>query len=230
MKNLKYMAKFYYVLFISLPLWVNSQVLPYLAIKAGPNVSNQVTSLSQLPGQNLQPGYGFFIEPTIFTFGSKKQFDLNIDLAFLQKNSVNIERFYPSPFSGQPMVANGGGTYGLSLSYFSISQTLKYTFWRTLFIKGGPRVDCFLSYKTKSRLIVPSRQKSDFSPYTLGVTYAIGLRAGKRKQFIWELMGQNDFTQSGINYTTWQTYLNMSYMLNFGMILNLKNKNKDVTQ
>lgn len=225
------MIKFCYMFLTVLPLLVNGQAFPYLAIKAGLTVSDQIKTPKLLGEQGMQAGFAFFIEPTIFTFGSKKQFDVNVDFAFIQKNNGNREYIYAYG-SNDPSGGQGEFGYRLSLNYLSITPTLKYTFWKSLFIKAGPRIDGFVSYRTKSISlnINPSRQKSDFSPYNLGITYAIGVRVGKRKQFVWELMGQNDFTQSAINYNTGQTYKNMSYMLNFGMILDLKRKNTATTQ
>lgn len=215
------MFKSFYILLI-FPCVLNSQVLPYLAIKAGLTVSHQIKT-PNLANQGMQPGYALFIEPTFFTFGSKKQVDLNADFVFIQKNFANMEyRYSPNYTSANPVGGRGASSYGLSINYLSFSPTLKYTFWKSFFVKTGPRIDRFLSYKTKSRLFKPDRHSSDFSLYNLGVTYAIGIRMGKRKQFLLELMGQNDFTQSAINYTTGQTYKNMSYMLNFGMTIVMK--------
>jgi hypothetical protein len=169
------------------------------------------------------------IEPTILTFGLKKQFDFNTDLSFIQKGGENKSIIYSYDHWGQ-LTAAGSETYPVTITYLSFSPTVKVNFWKILFVKIGPRMDGFLNFKSKDRFSSEQRTSKDFNSITFGTTYGLGICTGKNKvKFICEFVGQNDFTNSSYYKTTGQTFKNFSYILNFGLTVVLKKKQDKIT-
>lgn len=198
------------------------QFFTKLSVKTGPSLSGQKKTPRLFADGGNKLGISGTIEPTILTFGSKKQFDFNVDLSFIQKGGDNYSPIYSYSQWGQPL-KTGSETYPLTITYLSFSPNVKVNFWKILFVKAGPRMDVFLNYKAHDRFSSEQRTSKDFNARTLGMTYGLGICTGKNKvKFICELVGHNDFTNSSYYKVTGQTFKNFSYILNLGVTVMFK--------
>jgi hypothetical protein len=218
------MRKIFFILFFTWTTFSYGQTFTKLSITTGFTFSGQIKTpeVSGWGDKGIKYGFSEIIEPTILTFGSKKQFDFNTDISFIQKGGRNYSPIY----SGMGLI--GGEIYPETINYFSFSPTVKANFWKIVFIKVGPRIDIFTSFKNKA--IDPSadpRTSKDFNATTLGTTYGIGICTGKKRtKFICEFIGQNDFTKSSYNKASGQTFKNYCYLINFGVTITLKKKDE----
>jgi hypothetical protein len=197
---------------------VHAQALNKLELTAGVSFSNQIKAPRQFADDGYVAGFAAAIEPTICSFGGKKQFDFNTNFSFVQRGGQNF-----SPIN-VPFAGTGSETYPVIINYLSFSPLLKANFWKILFLKAGPRVDVFTGFN--KRELSPGndpRTSKDFNQTTWGVNYGIGMCTGKKNlKFISELIGQNDFTQSSYNKASGQTFKNYSYLINFGILMLLR--------
>jgi len=213
------MNKLFLLLLFAFSINAKGQTFTKVAVKAGLTLSGQVERPHYFEDGGMKPGFSATIEPTILTFGAKKQFDLNTDLSFIQKGGMVYSPVYVD-FNGT--IGIGSEIYGVTINYFSASPTIKTFFSKKLFIKAGPRIDIFSGFKSKTMFTKPATRK-DFNSLTYGVTYGLGICFGKKSvKFISELIGQNDFTTSSYNKITGQHYENFSFLLNLGFVINLK--------
>lgn len=200
----------------------NIQVLTKLAVKCGPSLSGQSNSFNLPEDRGVKLGNSGTIEPTILTFGAKKQFDFNIDISFIQKGGHIKPIYIYSVFSEGDL---GTLTYPVTINYFSCSPSIKIVFLKFMFAKIGPRLDVFSN--ASCRRFAPEFSKFkpalSFNSLTYGITYALGVSVGKnRRKFICEFLGQNDFTRSVYYKAVGQKFTNFSYILNFGVVFILK--------
>ncbi|OFY84037.1 MAG: hypothetical protein A3F72_18635 [Bacteroidetes bacterium RIFCSPLOWO2_12_FULL_35_15] len=220
------MRKLLYLFLCTFSPILYGQSFTKLSIKIGPNISGQIKTPPEFIDGGLKGGFSATIEPTIFTFGSKKQFDFNTDFSFLQKGGHINSQIVAYDQYGQ-IVGIGSEGYDVTINYLSVSPTFKANFWNILFIKVGPRLDVFTNYSSQSRYSAYPNSKSDFNTLTYGITYGAGICMGKNKvKFILELVGQNDFSNSSYNKASGQTYKNYSYIINFGVSISLKKKDQ----
>lgn len=226
------MRRIIYILILSSALVVYGQTFTKISIKIGPTLSGQIKTPAIFgDDRNSVNKFGLSatIEPTILTFGSKKQFDFNTDFSFIQKGGSNY-----SPITTydqyEQIIGIGGETYPVTINYFSFSPTIKATFWKILFVKVGPRLDIFSNFLiTLPPPMVPvdPRTNKDFNSFTYGTTYGVGICVGKNKvKFISEFIGQNDFSNSSYNKLSGQTFKNFCYIINFGITIALRKQDK----
>ena len=194
------------------------QYFTKFSFKSGFTFSNQIKKPKIIDDDGIKFGLSETIEPTIITFGTKKQFDFNTDISYIQKGDHNYS----------PIGDIGSASYLVTINYISFSPIIKVSFWKIFFIKAGPRIDIFTSFKNnfKPDLYFPSspdpRTNKDFNAFTYGITYGFGICTGKnRVKFICELTGQNDFSKSSYNKASGQTFINNCYLLNFGVTVML---------
>lgn len=166
-------------------------------------------------------GFIATVEPTFFSFGTKKQFDFTTGFSFAQKGAYNSSPIYSYNEFGQ-ILGTGEEAYPVRINYISVSPTVKFNFAQLFFVKAGPRMDVFTNFNESSLFGVDIRTNKDFNAATLGITYGAGICAGKKRaKFICEVIGQNDFTQSSYNKATSQAYKNYAVLLNFGADITL---------
>lgn len=219
------MKNLIYIFILVFSVKSSGQVFTKLTFKAGPNLSGQIKTPRQFGNRENKGGLSGTIEPTILTFGPKKQFDLNADISYIQKGGENYSPIYTYQF-GQ-IAGIGSESYVVTINYLSFSPTVKLNFLKVMFFKAGPRMDRFLSFKAKDRFSSEKRTNKDFDPITFGATYGLGISVGKNRfQFVCELVGQNDFTRASYYSLTGQTFRNFSYLLNFGLMIKLKSGEK----
>ena len=213
------------ILFISLFI-VNSivygQSFTKLSIKIGPTLSGQIKSPKLFADGGNKLGLSGTVEPTILTFGSKKQFDFNTDISYIQKGGFTYSPIYSYDLMGGQLIVIGSETYPVTINYLSFSPTVKAKFWKVVFVKVGPRIDAFVNFKKQDKFSSDPRTSKDFNPITFGTTYGIGICTGKKRvKFMCEFIGQNDFTKSSYNKTSGQKYKNFCYFINFGVTITL---------
>lgn len=186
------------------------QTLTKFALKCGPTISG----ISGPPGQL---GLASSCEVSLITFGKKKRTDFNIDLSFLQKGgqlrtTINT--------TDQPDGVLGIGYLAhIKYNYLSLCPSVKFNLTNYFFLKVGPRMDYLLNYYFKGDPF--SYKDYSISRTTLGLTYSLGFIAGKKRvKFIYELLGQNDFTPSV--YNTKDKGKNYAIINYFGLLINLK--------
>ncbi len=198
------------------------QAFTQLSIKIGPTLSGQIKSPKLFADGGDKLGLSGTIEPTILTFGSKKQFDFNTDVSFIQKGGQNYSPIYAYDQWGQ-VIGIGSEMYPVTINYFSFSPSFKTNFWKVVFVKVGPRLDAFVNFKKQDNYSSDPRTNKDFNKTTFGTTYSIGICTGeKRAKFICEFIGQNDFTNSSYNKASGQTFKNFCYIIKFGVTIPLK--------
>lgn len=213
-----------YVLLCLLSLKGYSQAFNSIAIKSGSSISGRSNVATNNQDGNFSIGFVFTIEPTILSFGQKKQFDFNTDVSFFQKGFQKNENVYSYNEVGE-INGIGSETYLFSLNYITLSPIFKYKFAKILFIKAGPRVDILAGYNYKGRPNSDSRRGNEFNPLTAGVTFGGGICLGKKNiKFIAEIMGQTDFTNSSYNKVDKAYYRNFSYYINCGVSININKK------
>lgn len=214
------MRFFLFALIILSSTFVHGQWFPRLSIKLGTSISGQIKAPPIFGDGGVIYGLAVTVEPAIITFGAQKQFDLNTDISFIQKGGGNY-----TPITA-PTGGTGGERYKVIINYFSFSPTFKWNYFKTLFVKAGTRIDVLSSFNTKDRFASDPRTRKDFNSFTYGVTYGIGICAGKKAtKFIFEFVGQNDFSNSSYNPASGQTFRNFCYLVNFGVIFPLKKAN-----
>src|SRR3989344_8489060 len=123
-----------YILLFTLSFNGYSQAFNSIAIKSGCSLSGRSNTATNNQDGNSKSGFVFTIEPSILSFGSKKQFDFNTDLSFLQKGFQKSEKVYSYNEAGEIMGV-GSETYSFSLNYITLSPIFKYKFAKILFIK-----------------------------------------------------------------------------------------------
>ena len=220
------MKNIIFTILLTFSLMSYGQFLTKFSLKIGPNISGQKKTPKLFADGGSKLGLSGTIEPTILTFGSKKQLDFNTDLSFIQKGGYNYSPIYSYDQWGQ-LVGTGAETYPVTITYLSFSPTVKANFRKVLFVKAGPRMDGFINFKAKDRFSSEKRTSKDFNVTTFGVTYGLGICTGKnRVKFICEFVGQNDFTNSSYYKITGQTFRNFSFILNFGVTIILKKQDK----
>ncbi len=198
------------LIFLSSTL-VHAQWFPRLSIKPGASISGQIKTPPIFGDGGVIYGLAVTVEPTIITFGKQKQFDLNTDISFIQKGGGNYSPIFTS-------AGTGSERYPVAINYFSFSPTFKWNYFKTLFVKAGPRIDVLSSFNTKDRFASDPRTRKDFNSFTYGLTYGIGICTGKKTtKFIFEFVGQNDFSDSSYNPASGQTFRNFCYLVNFGV-------------
>lgn len=213
-----------YALLCLLSLKSYSQSFNSIAIKAGSSISGRSNVATNKQDGNISVGLVFTVEPTILSFGTKKQFDFNTDLSFIQKGFQKDEKIYSYNAVGESL-GIGSESYLFKLNYITLSPVLKYNFAKILFIKAGPRVDILAGYNYRGRPNSDSRRGNEFNEVTAGITYGAGICLGKNKlKFIAELMAQNDFTNSSYNKVEKAYYRNFSYYINCGISINIGKK------
>lgn len=220
MKNLLYIP------FFTFSSIVYGQTFNKLSIKSGQSISGFIKTPPEFGDSGHKGGFSETIEPTIFTFGSKKQFDFNTDFSFIQKGGYVVSPIIGYDQYGQ-VIGIGSEGYNVMINYFSVSPIFKTNFWKILFVKVGPRLDIFTNYSSQSRYSSYPNSNTDFNPLTCGITYGTGICIGKNKvKFILELIGQNDFSDSSYNKASGQTYKNFSYIINCGVNILLKKRDQ----
>ena len=211
----------YVVLFILLCNLSFAQSLSKISIKVGPTIIGQKKTPPGFAEGGMTNGFSASLEPTLFTFGSKKQFDFTADISFIRKGGANRSPIFTYDPNGIPLGV-GSETYKVTIDYLSLSPTLKMNFKERFFVKAGPRVDAFINFRTKDRFDSDPRTKKDFDPVTYGVTYGFGMTTNKEKMnLIFEFLAQNDLSKSSYNKASGQTFRNNCYLINLGMIINL---------
>ena len=208
---------------LSFNLCADAQIIKELNIKAGPVISVQKsigkTSSNSLYS-NVSPIWGFSlgIEPVFYKSGS---FDIGTDFSFVQKGSYNSSPVYSYDSYGH-LSGTGSESYEVKINYISISPSVKYRFAKSLFIKAGPRADFFTGFKSKAADPNNQVSNSDFEPVTFGVSYGAGFCTGeKRTKFIFEFLGQQDFTESSHNKVSGLSYRNNSFLISIGANITL---------
>lgn len=215
-----------YILLFTLSLQGYSQVFNSIAIKTGCSLSGRSNFSTNSKDGNIRAGLVFTIEPTILSFGSKKQFDFNTDLSFIQKGYGKTEKVYSYNAAGE-VLGIGSESYLIRLNYISVSPIVKYKFAKILFIKAGPRVDILASYNYKGRPGSDTRRGNEFNPLTAGVTLGGGICLGQKNiKFIAEVIAQNDFTNSSNNSISKHNYRNFSYYINCGVSIGINKTEK----
>lgn len=222
------MKHLFSILLLIISTCINAQYFTKLSCKTGETFSRQ-SATPKIPEESvheMKRGLSFTIEPTIITFGNKHQYDFSTDISYIQKGGFNHVFYHSYDDYGQ-LLSTGTGSYPITINYISISPLFKTNFWKILFMKAGPRLDVFTSFKQR-KMVVPSvdpKTNKDFEPLTYGITYGLGVCLGKnRVKFISELVGQNDFSNSSYSKLTGQTFKNNCYLLNFGVTIMLKNQ------
>lgn len=216
---------FYFLLF-TFSLQGYSQVFNSIAIKTGCNFSGRSNVATNSQDGNTKAGFVFTIEPSILSFGSKKQFDFNTDLSFIQKGYGKTEKVYSYNAVGE-VLGIGSESYSFRLNYISISPLVKYNFAKILFVKAGPRVDILAGYNYKGRPGSDTRRGNEFNPLNAGATLGGGICLGKKNiKFIAEAIAQNDFTNSSYNSISKQHYRNFSYYINCGVSIAINKTEK----
>ena len=208
------------ILFTVLTVTVPAQIIQVkkVAIKTGFTVSDQIKTPSIFGDSGIKFGLLGGIEPTFNSFGTKKQFDFNIDLYFIQKGGGNQSPVITRDPNGN-ITGIGSETYPVTINYLSFTPCIKFIPRKIFYLKAGPRADAFLSFKKKDRFESDPRSLGDFNSVTFGVSYALGLCFGKKQtKFIVELSGQNDFTESSYNPASGQSFKNYCYFINFGIL------------
>jgi hypothetical protein len=202
---------------------LQAQYFNKIVVEAGLSNSNQIKTPVNFADGGSILGFVATVEPTIWSFGSKKQFDLNVNMSFIQKGGSNYSPILAYDPYGQS-VGIGSETYAVTINYISFSPCFKANIWKILFVKAGPRCDVFTGFH-KAELVPGNdpRSSKDFNATTCGLTYGIGLCTGKKRvKFVSEIVGQNDFTQSSYNKASNQTFKNYSYLVNLGILIDLK--------
>ena len=220
------MKKIFTLSLLALSITANSQVFTGISIKAGAGIAGQTRTPKKLGDGGPKASLNFTVEPTLFTFGAKKQFDFNTDISFIQKGGVNYSPIYSyNSFGGIDGI--GGESYVVAMNYLCISPTVKMKFGKLFFAKLGPRMDVLLYYNTKDKFASDTRTEKDFSKLNYGITYGAGVCAGNKKvKFIAELIGQNDFTKSTYNKASGQHFTNFCYYVNCGINIELGKKSE----
>ena len=210
--------------FLALSALAHSQAFTGISIKAGTGIAGQIKSPKKTNDGGSKASLNFTIEPTLFTFGAKKQFDVNTDFSFILKGGVNYSPIYSyNPWGG--IDGSGSETYVVAMNYVCISPTLKMKFGKLFFAKLGPRMDVLVYYNTKDHFNSDPRTSKDFYRTNYGVTYGGGMCIGEKKvKFIIEAIGQNDFTRSTYNRASGQHFSNFCYYLNCGVNIGLGKK------
>lgn len=220
------MKKLFTLLLLAISLLANSQAFTGISIKVGTGIAGQIKTPKKYGDGGSKVSLNFTIEPTLFTFGAKKQFDLNTDISFIQKGGVNHSPIYSYNSFGE-ILGTGGESYIVAMNYLCISPTVKMKFGKLFFAKFGPRMDALLYYNAKDRFASDTRTSKDFSKLNYGITYGAGLCTGTKKvKFIAELIGQNDFSQSSYNNASRQSYVNFCYYVNCGVNIVLNKKDE----
>lgn len=215
-----------YLLLFTIPLKGNSQVFNSIAIKTGCSLSGISNVATNSQDGNIRAGLVFTIEPTILSFGSKKQFDFNTDLSFIQKGYGKTEKVYSYNAVGE-VLGIGSESYLIRLNYISVSPIVKYRFAKILFIKAGPRVDILAGNNYKGRPGSDTRRGNEFNAITAGITYGGGICLGQKNiKFIAEAIAQNDFTNSSYNSISKHYYRNFSYYINCGVSIAINKTGK----
>lgn len=215
-----------YIFLLAFSVTTSGQTFTKLSIKFAPTISGQIKSPKLFADGGIKYGLSGTIEPTILTFGFKKQFDFNTDISFIQKGGLNYSPVYSYDQWGQ-LIGIGSETYPVIINYISFFPTIKAIFWKIIFVKAGPRIDAFVSFKKQDKFSSDQRTNKDFNPTTFGATYGIGICTGKKRtKFICELIGQNDFTNSSYNKASGQTFRNFCYIINFGVTITLKKQDE----
>lgn len=219
------MKKLLYLIICACSATVSGQTFTKLSIKSGTSISGLIKSPPAF-GDEGKGGFSATIEPTILTFGSKKQFDFNTDFSFIQKGGHNNSQIIAYDQFGN-VTGIGSEGYDVTVNYFSVSPTFKPNFWDIIFLKVGPRLDIFTGFSTQSKASSFPRTRSDFNPVTFGITYGTGICIGKNKvKFVFEAIGQTDLSNSLENKALGQTYRNYCYIINCGVTFLLKKKDQ----
>lgn len=190
-------------------------------------LSGQESSGEMFNDGNIILTPAFTLEPTIWSFlpdrqagGSTKKLELTTDFSYLQKGGVNTSPVYNYSEFGE-LLGTGMESYRVRISYLSISPLIKYTFWKTLYIKAGPRMDLLLNASVNDKFNSDNRTKKDFNSTNYGITAAIGASFGKKNtKFIAEIVNQQDFTTTSTNVASGQNYRNFTTIINLGLIFN----------
>ena len=210
-----------YILLFTLSFNGYSQAFNSIAIKSGCSLSGRSNTATNNQDGNSKSGFVFTIEPSILSFGSKKKFDFNTDLSFLQKGFQKSEKVYSYNEAGEIMGV-GSETYSFSLNYITLSPIFKYKFAKILFIKAGPRIDYLAGYAYKGRPNSKSIRGEEFYPLTAGISFGGGICLGQKNiKFIAEAIAQNDFTNSCYNTIDKTYYRNFSYYINCGVSIRI---------
>lgn len=218
------MKKLFTLSLLVVSMLVNGQAFTSISVKAGTGIAGQLKSPKKANDGGSKASLNFTIEPTLFTFGAKKQFDVNTDFSFIQKGGVNYSPVYSYNAWGG-INGIGSETYVVAMNYICISPTLKMKFGKLFFAKLGPRMDVLVYYNTRDHFASDPRTSKDFYRTNFGVTYGGGICIGEKKlKFIAELIGQNDFTRSTYNKASGQHFSNFCYYVNCGININLKSE------
>ena len=88
------MKKLFTLTFLAFSVLANSQAFTGISIKAGTGIAGQIKTPKKYGDGGPKASLNFTIEPTLLTFGAKKQFDFNTDISFIQKGGVNYSPIY----------------------------------------------------------------------------------------------------------------------------------------
>lgn len=205
--------------------FANAQSFQSIALKVGAGLAFQIKN-PEITNDNNDPqfGYSIGIEPEIIRFGKQHNASITLDALYMKKGGKNTTYFRTFDQNNQ-LLSIGSMSHPIQLTYFSIAPNIRYNFKQHFYFKGGPRID-FSSGHSFNQL--PPGIASPESFYTFentcfGITYGAGALLGEKKfQFLLELLGQNDFSSSSKNSSTGQSFKNQSYLLNFGLVYNIK--------
>ena len=218
-----------YLLAFTLSLTSYGQFFKSVSIKTGANVSGIENAKNDIQHGRQKIGFLFTIEPTICTWGKKKQFEFNTDISIIEKGYRIKERIYVVNQMGE-VISVGEETCSFSLYYLTLSPTIKFKIARIGFVKAGPTADYLSGYKYKGRQNSEIKRGYEFNPFNAGVTFGGGVCLGKKNiKFIAEAMGQKDFTNSTNSKTLVEYYRNFSYYINCGVSININKKSATPT-
>jgi hypothetical protein len=200
-----------------------SQVLSSVSYKVGLSYAGQIKSPALAQDGPEKPCISFTIEPTLESFGNKNKFHLHLALTYAQKGSIITSPVYAYNQLGQ-IVAEGSETYSVSQNYFVIAPTISFDYGERFYAKIGPRLDVFTGFRSGAQFSSDKRKKEDFEKYNLGATLALGYVGGSNEdhsQFMFEIVGQPDFSPSSSNLATGQSLTNFAFLFNIGFRVNL---------
>ena len=227
--KIKAMRIVLYVLLFTISLNTYGQKINQISIKTGANVSGRTNANTGHVDDKQKLGFLFTIEPTLCSWGTKKQFDFNTDISFLEKGYQKKETVYTYNEMGS---INGSGqeVYSFSLYYFSFSPNIKYKFSKIGFIKAGLTGDYLLADKYKGKPDSQFKGSNGFLLFGAGASFGGGVCLGEKNiKFIAELMGQKDFISSSYDSSdnTKQYYKNFSFYVNCGVSIGINKKSKE---
>lgn len=77
------MKKLFTLLFLAISLLANSHAFKGMSIKVGTGLAGQIKTTKKYDYGGSKVSFNFTIEPTLFTFGAKKQFDFTTDFSYI---------------------------------------------------------------------------------------------------------------------------------------------------